>query len=176
MLLGSNAAFPHGTTQIMTVTPGQLILIDAGGSLYGYQSDITRTFPFGQVSDELRTAWNLVKEAQLAALAIIKPGLPCGEADEAAREVIVDGGYGPGYKYFVHRLGHGIGIQGHEEPYLVQGNNVTMQSGNTFSVEPGIYVQNQFGIRLEDIVMCTENGYEVFGPLSESIDNPFGNL
>jgi Xaa-Pro dipeptidase len=171
----------------MTITPGQLILIDAGGYLYGYASDITRTFPFGTVSDELRTAWDLVKQAQLAALAIIQPGLPCGDADDAARQVIVNGGYGPGYKYFVHRqnkyscfflmflrLGHGIGLQGHEEPYLVQGNNVTLQSGNTFSVEPGIYVPNEFGIRLEDIVLCTATGYEVFGVLSQSIDDPFG--
>jgi len=145
--------------------------MDVGGSLYGYNSDITRTFKIGSVplNANQTNAYQTVKRAQLAALSVIKPGIPCSTADDAARNVIIDAGYGPGFTYFTHRLGHGIGLQGHEDPYLVKGNNNTLFApGMVFSIEPGIYVQGQFGIRLEDIAYVTENGVTVFGGLAES--------
>ena len=141
--------------------------------MYGYQSDITRTFPFGEISDELRAAWNAVKDAQNAALQVLAPGTEAQVPDQAARRAVNASGFGFDYQYFAHRLGHGIGLQGHEEPYLVRGNVELLVTGNTFSVEPGIYVPDKFGIRLEDIAMVTEDGYLVFGPLSPSVDNPF---
>jgi len=174
VLFGPDASFPHGNQQERTIKQGELILIDTGGTLYGYKSDISRTFPFGQVSEELRFAWNIVKEAQNVAFHALAPNVSCSIPEELARQVVINSGYGPDYKYFTHRLGHGIGLQGHEDPYLVRGNNNTLlQPGNTFSIEPGIYVPDKFGIRLEDIAMITETGYLVFGPLSASIDDPF---
>jgi len=171
VLSGPNAAFPHGTSTPRTLHDGDLLLMDVGGSLLGYNSDITRTFRIGSapLTSNQSEAWQTVKNAQLAALNVIKPGVPCAAADAAARGVITDAGYGPGYGYFTHRLGHGIGLQGHEDPYLVMGNNNTIFApGMTFSIEPGIYVQGQFGIRLEDIAYVTDNGVATFGDLQES--------
>lgn len=174
VLFGPNAAFPHGTAQDRSATPGELILVDTGGSLHGYQSDITRTWAFGSVADELRQAWDTVRAAQDAGLAKMRPGLRCADADAAAREVMAAAGHGSGYERFTHRLGHGIGMQGHEEPYMVRDNDQVLAAGMTMSNEPGIYVPGSFGVRLEDIVAITDDGHEVFGVRPPSLDQPFG--
>ncbi|MCG8421024.1 MAG: Xaa-Pro peptidase family protein [Proteobacteria bacterium] len=173
-LFGPNAAFPHGTGQERQLRSGDFILVDTGGSLHGYRSDITRTWPFGRVSSEARDVWEIVRRAQQAAMAKIAPGVPCSEPEAAARTVVEQAGYGPGYRYFTHRLGHGIGLQVHERPYLVRGNPRILQPGMTMSNEPGIYIPGQLGVRIEDIVAVTADGNEVFGPGVDSIDRPLG--
>jgi len=177
VLIDQNAAFPHGTSNEGVVNSDSIILIDTGGNYGGYQSDVTRTFKLqnGVLSTNKSDVWNIVKQAQMAALNIIKPGVACGDVDKAARDVVIQAGYGPDYAYFTHRLGHGIGLQGHEWPYLVKNNTQTLAEGMTFSVEPGIYIPGYFGVRLEDIVQVTSDGYAVFGPISNSLDDPFGN-
>jgi len=181
VLFGPAASYPHGTEGTRFLDKSEMILIDTGGELHGYQSDITRTFQLhdGGTASQNQTklqAWNLVKQAQLAALAAIRPGAVASDIDAAARKVIVDGGYGPGFRFFTHRLGHGIGLEGHEDPYMVGSNNNTrLLPGMTFSVEPGIYVLDDFGVRLEDIVTVTDTGYEVFGELANTLDDPFKN-
>jgi Xaa-Pro dipeptidase len=118
--------------------------------------------------------FDLVHKAQSAALAAARPGTACQDVDAAARKVIVDAGYGPGYKYFTHRLGHGIGLDGHEWPYLVRGNSLALAANMTFSDEPGIYIAGEFGIRLEDDMHITEDGAELLTPQSPSLEHPFG--
>jgi len=177
VLFAANAAYPHGTSQRLVLKPGDFILIDTGGTLMGYQSDITRTFPYqsNSVNSTQITVWNTVKGAQNAALAAISLGVPCSALDAAARQVVGNAGYGFDYEYFTHRVGHGIGMEGHEEAYMVRGNdNVTLAPGMAFSVEPGIYIQGSMGVRIEDIAVITSTPpyYEVFGPLSESIYYP----
>lgn len=154
---------------------GDLILIDTGGDLHGYQSDITRTFPFEGYSEWQNKMWNTVRAAQQAAFDAIRIGQPMGAIDKAARDVITLAGYGDDYESFTHRLGHGIGLQGHEEIYAVRGNDYPITAGMCFSVEPGIYIMGQGGVRIEDIVCSTSTFpyYEVFGPTSDSIDDPF---
>jgi len=175
VLFAANAAFPHGTDQKLLLQRGNLILIDCGGSLYGYNSDISRTFPFieSALNDEQRNVWNTVQAAQSAAIALIAPGtVTCSQLDAAARQVVGNAGYGYDYGNFTHRLGHGIALQVHEEPYNVRGNNLTLRSGMTFTIEPGIYLPGVLGVRLEDIALVTDTGYEVFGPLTDSLENP----
>lgn len=171
-LFGPNASFPHGTAEDRALAPGDVVLVDTGGSLHGYRSDISRTWVHGTPSDELRRAFATVVEAQRAALDRIHPGTPCGEVDAAARAVIEAAGFGSGYERFTHRLGHGIGLQVHEHPYLVRGSKRVLAPGMTMSDEPGIYVPGRFGVRIEDIVAVTEDGHEVFGPMVESLDEP----
>jgi Xaa-Pro dipeptidase len=173
-LTGPNAAFPHGTRNGRPLESGDLILVDTGGALHGYRSDITRTWAVGTPSNEQRRAWDTVLAAQNAALDAIRPGGACAEVDAAARGVIEAAGYGADYDKFTHRLGHGIGLQVHEEPYLVRGNQLALAPGMTFSNEPGIYVPGSLGVRLEDIVAVTAEGPEVFGPRPTSLDDPFG--
>lgn len=163
VLFGPNAAFPHGTGKERTLQDGDLVLIDTGGSLHGYRSDITRTWACGTASDEARRAWDTVLAAQSAALEVLRPGVKCGAVDAAARKVISDAGYGAGYEKFWHRLGHGIGLQVHEHPYLVNKNDLVLRPGMTMSNEPGVYVPGKFGVRIEDIVAVTEDGNHVFG-------------
>ncbi|HKI79885.1 MAG TPA: M24 family metallopeptidase [Ignavibacteriaceae bacterium] len=170
--LGEYTAFPHGSIKPQKLKEGDVVLIDGSGSLEDYHGDITRTTVFGEPTKLQRERWNLVKKAQSKAFATIKPGVPCGEIDAAARNVINSAGYGPGYKNFWHRLGHGIGMDVHEWTYLVKGNKTPLQPGMCFSNEPGIYVVGEFGIRSEDCWHVTENGYEAFTPQSPSIDNP----
>jgi Xaa-Pro dipeptidase len=159
VLFGKYAAQPHGTKQPQVLREGDIVLIDGGTAVEGYQSDITRCTVLGTPSDKLKRIFDLVRKAQDAALiTLATEGMTCGAVDDAAREVIVDGGYGPGYKYFTHRLGHGIGLDGHEHPYLVHGNKVALQPGMTFSNEPGIYVPGDFGLRLEDDMVVSETG------------------
>jgi Xaa-Pro dipeptidase len=172
---GLSTAFPHGSRAQRTLHEGDVIMVDGGCSVEGYQSDVTRTIVFGKPSDKQRTVWDIVKKAQSAALKTARPGVPCEEVDRAARKVIEDAGYGPGYKYFAHRLGHGIGMDGHEFPYLVKENKLKMQPGMTFSDEPGIYIYGEFGIRIEDCFVVTEDGSRLLGGMeATAIDKPFG--
>lgn len=173
-LFGANASYPHGTRGEKRLARGELVLVDAGGALHGYQSDCTRTWPFGPVSSAQARAWEAVHRAQTAALAEIRPGRPCEAADAAARAVFAAAGYGGDYSRFTHRLGHGIGLMVHEDPYLVRGNRDLLRPGMTMSDEPGLYLIGELGVRLEDIVAVTEGEPEVFGPRAGSIEDPFG--
>jgi Xaa-Pro dipeptidase len=157
-LFGPAAALPHGTREDRALREGDGVLIDDGCTVEGYQSDVTRTGVFGKPGEKLQRAFETVRKAQDAALAAAVAGRECGSVDDAARKVIVDAGFGPGYKYFSHRLGHGIGMDGHEWPYLVRGNRIVLQSGMTFSNEPGIYVPGDYGLRCEDDMVVTESG------------------
>lgn len=172
VLFGPDAAYPHGTESDRALAEGDLILVDTGGALHGYCSDITRTWAFGTPDDEQRRAWDIVSEAQRAAMARIRPGVRCSEVDATARAVVAAAGFGDGYERFTHRLGHGIGLNGHEHPYLVRGNELALAPGMTMSNEPGLYLPGRFGVRIEDIVAVTPDGAEVFGPMSESIAAP----
>jgi Xaa-Pro dipeptidase len=172
--VGEYAAFPHGSVQAQVIHEGVPILIDGGCKVEGYESDITRMFVIGKPPDKAKRVFDIVHRAQSVALATARPGLECGAVDAAARKVITDAGYGPDYKFFTHRLGHGIGMDGHEWPYLVRGNTTKLAPYMTFSDEPGIYLRGEFGIRLEDDMHITENGAELFTPPSPSLEEPFG--
>src|SRR5579863_2489427 len=172
--VGEFSAFPHGSVTPQVVHEGTIVLMDGECTVEGYKSDITRTYVLGKASDKMNKVFDIVLRAQSAALAAARPGAECGSIDAAARKVITDGGYGPDYKYFTHRLGHGMGMDGHEWPYLVRGNTAKLQSNMTTSNEPGIYIRGQFGIRLEDDMHVTENGAELFTPQSPSLEDPFG--
>lgn len=175
VLHGPNSAFPHGTKQREKLVDGMVVLVDGGFKLNGFSADITRTWVHGQPTKRQYRVWNLVKEAQQAALEQAKAGVTAGSVDEAARNVISAGGFGPDYKYFTHRLGHGIGMDGHEWPYLVRGNDLVLEPGMTFSNEPGIYIYGEFGVRLEDIMYISEEGpARLFTEASPSLDDPFG--
>jgi len=172
--VGEFAAFPHGSTQAQLVREGVPVLVDGGCKVEGYQSDITRMLMIGKPSDKMKKAFEVVHRAQSMALATARPGVECGAVDAAARKVITDAGYGPDYKFFTHRLGHGIGMDGHEWPYLVRGNTTKLAANMTFSDEPGIYLRGEFGIRLEDDMHITETGAELFTPQSPALEDPFG--
>ena len=173
---GSNTAFPHGSMVVRNLQKGDTVLVDGGCSVEGYRSDITRTVFFGQPTDKQRKVWEVVRKAQAAALTAVKPGATCESVDRAARRVIEGAGFGPDYKYFAHRLGHGIGMEGHEYPYLVRGNTLNLQPGMTFSNEPGIYIYGEFGVRLEDCLVVTEDGGRTLGGMeATAIDKPFGD-
>ena len=167
------SALPHGSIQPQVITEGTIILIDGGCAVEGYQSDISRTFVLGKATDKMKKVFDLEFAAQTAALEAAKPGVPCEAVDAAARKVIEDGGYGPGYKYFTHRVGHGMGMDGHEWPYLVKGNRLPLAPGMVFSDEPGIYIRGEFGVRLEDDMYITETGAELMTPQSRSLETPF---
>jgi len=173
---GPNSAFPHGSAVVRDLQEGDAIIVDGGCGVEGYRSDVTRTVVFGRPSDRQKRVWDIVKKAQAEAIKAVRPGVPCEHIDRTARKVIEDAGFGPGYKYFAHRLGHGIGMEGHEYPYLVKGNKLKLQPGMTFSDEPGIYIYGEFGVRLEDCFVVTEDGGRFFGGMeSTAIDNPFGD-
>jgi len=172
--VGEYSALPHGSATPQVIREGSIVMIDDGCTVEGYQSDITRTFVLGKASDKMKKVFDIVHRAQSAALAAAHPGLECGAVDAAARKVITDAGYGPDYKFFTHRLGHGMGMDGHEWPYLVRGNTTRLAQNMTFSDEPGIYIRGEFGIRLEDDMHITENGAELFTPQSPSLEDPFG--
>src|SRR3990172_9292185 len=144
--VGPYSALPHGSITPKTIVEGTILLIDGGCSVEGYRSDISRTFVLGKPTDRMLKVFEIEKRAQNAALAAARPGVACGEVDAAARDVITDAGFGPDYKYFTHRVGHGIGMDGHEWPYLVRGNTLPLQPGMTFSDEPGIYIPGEFEI------------------------------
>jgi len=173
---GEYSAFPHGSITPQRLKDGDIVQIDDGCTVEGYQSDITRTVVFGRISKRQRDVWNLERRAQDAALAAAKVGAPCEAVDAAARKVIVDAGFGPGYKVpgLPHRTGHGIGLDGHEWTYLVKGNKTPLAPGMCFSDEPMIAIYGEFGIRLEDCFYMTENGPRTFSKQSPAIDQPFG--
>jgi Xaa-Pro dipeptidase len=176
--MDENTAFPHGSNAPQVIREGSIVMLDDGCTVEGYQSDITRTFVIGKLSssvgDKMKKVFDIVHQAQASALAAARPGVECGAIDAAARQVVTDGSYGPDYKYFTHRLGHGLGMDGHEWPYLVRGNHTKLQANMTTSNEPGIYIRGEFGIRLEDDMHITENGAELFTPQSLSLEEPFG--
>ena len=172
--VGEYTALPHGSRQPQIIREGSIVLIDDGCTVEGYQSDISRTFVLGKATDKMKQVFEIVHRAQSAALAAARPGVPCEAVDAAARKVIVDAGYGPGYKYFTHRVGHGLGMDGHEWPYLVRGDTLPLAANMTFSDEPGIYIRGQFGVRLEDDMHITESGAELLTPQSPSLEQPFG--
>jgi len=170
---GQYSALPHGSIQPQVIREGTILLIDGGCKVEGYSSDLSRTFVLGTPTQKMKDVFEIERHAQDAALAAAAPGVECQAVDAAARKVIVDGGYGPDYEYFTHRVGHGMGMDGHEWPYLVRGNTLPLQPGMTFSDEPGIYIRGEFGIRLEDDMLITETGAELFTPQSESLEKPF---
>jgi len=171
--VGEFSAFPHGSVTPQVVHEGTIVLMDGGCAVEGYQSDITRTYVLGKASDKMNKVFDIVLRAQSAALAAARPGVECGAIDAAARKVVTDGGYGPDYKYFTHRLGHGMGMDGHEWPYLVRGNPTKLQANMTTSNEPGIYIRGEF-VRIEDDMHIMENGAELFTPKPLSLEAPFG--
>jgi len=173
VLFGEASAHPHGLEKQHVLQEGDIVLIDGGCSVEGYASDVTRTTVFGKPTDKMKKVFNIVLTAQSSALAAAKPGVPAEAIDAAARKVIVDAGYGPDYKYFTHRLGHGIGMEGHEWYYLVRGNKRPEKVGETHSNEPGIYIVGEFGIRLEDEMLITENGAKLLLPQAESLEKMF---
>ena len=170
------SALPHGSATPQTIREGSIIMIDGGCSVEGYRSDLTRTFTLGPATQKMKDVFAIELEAQTAALEACGPGVPAEDVDAAARRVIVDAGYGPGYTYFTHRVGHGMGMDGHEWPYLVRGNTMPLEVGMTFSDEPGIYLPGEFGVRLEDDMYVTEHGAALMTPQSPSLEDPFGSM
>ena len=154
---GPNAASPHHEPSQRPISPGESVVCDFGGTLNGYCSDITRTVFTGPAPSEFRDLYRVLQDAQAAAVAAAEVGTPCEDVDGVARRLIDEGGYGP---YFIHRTGHGIGIEEHEDPYLVAGNCEPLRPGHAFSVEPGIYVPGRWGARIEDIVVAADGGPE----------------
>jgi Xaa-Pro dipeptidase len=171
--VGEYSALPHGSLTPQTIREGSILLIDGGCVVEGYQSDLSRTFVLGRPSDRMTRVFEIERRAQDAALAAARPGVPCEAVDAAARQVIENAGFGPGYRYFTHRVGHGLGMDIHEWPYLVRGNTLPLAPGMVFSDEPGIYLRGEFGVRLEDDMVITENGAELFTPQSRSLEQPF---
>ncbi|MBV9405755.1 MAG: aminopeptidase P family protein [Acidobacteriaceae bacterium] len=171
--VGEFSALPHGSRTPQIIREGTVLLMDGGCNAEGYASDISRTFVLGKATDKMKRVFEIVHEAQTTAVKTARPGLPAGQVDAAARKVITDAGYGPGYKYFTHRVGHGMGMDGHEWPYLVKGNTLPLEADMTFSDEPGIYIRGEFGVRLEDDMHIMENGAELFTPQSPSPEQPF---
>jgi Xaa-Pro dipeptidase len=175
-------AIPHGSPKLQMLREGSILMLDDGCEVEGYTSDITRTFVLGKATDKMKILFDLVKRAQTAALRTARPDVLAADVDAAARKVIVDGGYGPGFKFFTHRVGHGLGMDMHEWPYLVKNNmfgwdlSPHLQAGNVMSDEPGVYIRGEFGVRLEDDLLVTDGGAELLTPQSESIEDPFGGM
>jgi Xaa-Pro dipeptidase len=176
VLIGASAALPHGSSQPQKLKEGDVVLIDGGCKVEGYESDVTRTAIFGKPSAKIQQAYETVRAAQNAALDAARAGELSGSVDDAARTVITNAGFGPDYKYFTHRLGHGIGLDGHEHPYLVKGSKTNLQPGMTFSNEPGIYIPNEFGLRCEDLMVITPDGRaQLLTPAFQvSLETPLG--
>jgi len=158
VFFGPSSALPHGSREEQILREGIGVMIDDGTTVAGYQSDVTRVGVLGKPPAKLQRTFEIVRSAQDAALAAAIAGRECGSVDDAARKVITDAGFGPGYKYFPHRLGHGIGMDGHESPYLVRGNRTILKPGMTFSNEPGIYLVGEYGMRCEDDMVIAESG------------------
>jgi Xaa-Pro dipeptidase len=180
--VGIYSALPHGSLTPQVIKEGTIILIDGGCSVEGYSSDLSRTFVLGKATEKMKQVFDIVHRAQKAAVETARPGIPLDAIDAAARRVIADAGYGPGFKYFTHRVGHGLGMDGHEWPYLAKNNmfgwtrSLGAKPGMTFSDEPGIYIRGEFGVRLEDDMLVTENGAELLTPQSPSIEDPFKDV
>lgn len=176
ILLGEASAYPHGTGKPQTVKPGEVVLMDCGCVVHDYQSDISRTFVFGDATAEQRRVWAQMRRGQDIALAAARPGRPAGEVDDAVRRYYESLGYGPDYRLpgLSHRTGHGIGMDGHEPINLVRGEATPLAPGMCFSNEPGIYLPGKFGIRLEDCFYMTADGPRWFSEPPPSLDKPFG--
>jgi len=175
-IFGKYTAYPHGSAQPQRLQEGDMVLVDDGCEVEGYQSDITRTTVFGKPSARQRQVWDLERKAQDAAFRAARPGATCESVDAAARQVITGFGFGPDYKLpgLPHRTGHGIGLDGHEWTYLVRGNKTRLEPGMCFSDEPTVAIPGEFGVRLEDCMYITEDGARLFTKQSPSIDQPFG--
>jgi Xaa-Pro dipeptidase len=171
---GEYSALPHGSATPQAIREGTILLIDGGCQVEGYHSDISRTFVLGKPLDKMKKVFDIVHNAQTAARNAARPGVECQAVDAAARKVVADAGYGANYDHFAHRVGHGMGMDGHEWPYLVRGNALKMSAEMTFSDEPGIYIRGEFGVRLEDDLHITQDGAELFTPQSRSLEQPFG--
>jgi Xaa-Pro dipeptidase len=176
VLFGEATAYPHGVPYPQQLREGDMVLIDTGATLYGYNSDITRSYVFGEANARQREIWDLEKAAQAAAFEAAQVGAPCSAPDHAARAVIEAAGFGPGYRVpgLPHRTGHGVGLDVHENPYIVRGNDLELEPGMCFSIEPMICSYGEFGVRLEDHAYIGEDGPHWFTEPSPSIDNPFG--
>jgi len=174
VLLNEASAYPHGSIKPQQVREGSVILIDTGCSVYGYQSDISRSWVFGEISARQRELWDTVKHGQELALATAKPGVAAGEVDKAVRAFYEQKGWTRDYGLpgLSHRTGHGIGMDVHEAPYLVRNDMTALAPGMCFSNEPGLYVPGEFGIRLEDCWFMSESGPRLFTPLAKSIEQP----
>jgi len=157
VVVGPESASPHARPSGRLIEPGDLIVIDCGVTCQGYVADITRTFAVGPIAPRLKRVYEIVKEANAAGRAAVRPGVPAQDVDRVARQVIVQAGYG---EYFVHRTGHGLGLEVHEPPYIVEGNEELLRPGMTFTIEPGIYLPDQGGVRIEDDVLVTTQGAE----------------
>jgi Xaa-Pro dipeptidase len=173
---GEASAYPHGLPGEQQLKPGDVVLIDTGCRVQGYNSDITRTYVFGTPSQELIRVWEVEKRAQAAAFAAVRPGVPCEEIDAVARRVLAAEGFGPDYELpgLPHRTGHGIGLSIHEAPYLVKGDRTPLRPGMCFSNEPMIVIPGAFGVRLEDHFHVTEDGAAWFTEPQASLEEPFG--
>jgi Xaa-Pro dipeptidase len=173
-LLNEASAFPHGSKVVQTIREGSVILIDSGCTVHGYQSDISRTWVFGEPSARQREVWGVVKRGQEIALETAKIGVPTGSIDKAVRAFYEGKGWSKNYALpgLSHRTGHGIGMDTHENPYLVRNDTTPLAAGMCFSDEPGIYIPGEFGIRLEDCWYMTDQGPKLFTPLAKSIDQP----
>jgi len=175
ILLGEASAYPHGSGKPQAVKDGEVVLMDCGATVHGYQSDISRTFVHGKASPRQRQVWDQMRKGQDVAFAAAKLGTPAGQVDDAVRAYYQGLGWGPGYKLpgTSHRTGHGIGLDGHEPVNLVHGETTPLAPGMCFSNEPGIYIPGEFGIRLEDCFYMTESGPKWFSEPPPSIDRPF---
>lgn len=176
ILLGEASAYPHGSGKPQAVKDGEVVLMDCGATVHGYQSDISRTFVYGKASARQRQVWDQMRKGQDVAFAAAKLGTPAGQVDDAVRAYYQGLGWGPGYKLpgTSHRTGHGIGLDGHEPVNFVHGETTKLAPGMCFSNEPGIYIPGEFGIRLEDCFHMTEAGPQWFSEPPPSIDKPFG--
>ena len=176
VLLGEASAYPHGSGKPQAVREGEVVLMDCGCTVEGYQSDISRSFIYGTPTAEQRRVWGHVREGQQIAFEAAKPGVPAGSVDDAVRRHYEKLGYGPGYRLpgLSHRTGHGIGLDGHEPVNFVHGETTPLAAGMCLSNEPGLYLPGKFGIRLEDCLQVTEAGAKWFSTPPSSIDKPFG--
>ncbi len=174
VLIGQASAYPHGSGKPQEVHEGDVVLLDCGCSVQGYQSDISRTLVFGEASRQQRAVWEQVRLGQQIAFDAARPGTPAGAVDDAVRQAYAKAGYGPGYKLpgTPHRTGHGIGLDGHEPVNLVQGETTPLAAGMCFSIEPGLYIPGSFGVRLEDCVHMSEDGPQWFTRPPVKIDEP----
>jgi Xaa-Pro dipeptidase len=172
---GEATAYPHGVPHAQTLSDGDMVLVDLGGILHGYRSDITRTYVFGKPTERQRFLWNAERDAQAAAFAAAKVGAACSDVDKAARDSLKAAGFGPDYQLpgLPHRTGHGLGLDIHEEPYIVAGNATALEPGMCFSIEPMLCVYGECGVRLEDIAYMTEAGPRWFCPPEKNLDRLF---
>ena len=177
-LFGPASAYPHGTSSEQEIEDGQIVLMDCGCSVHGYQSDISRTFVYGEPSKRQREVWSTVRKGQQIAFEVAQPAVPAGKVDDAVRSYYESLGYGPDYATpgLSHRTGHGIGMDGHESVNFVRGETTPLKQGMCFSNEPGIYIFGEFGVRLEDCIYMTDDGPAWFTVPPESLDAPIGRM